>query len=298
VAGDRVDTVVTVSPTSPTKEADRRGAEETRVELDGSRLTIVTPRPRFAVVGPKESVDVRVELPSGSRLTAEIALGTARTTGRLGATRIKALGGGVHVDTTGDLWLRAGHGNADVVVAEGDAEIGADHGQIRLGRVTGDAILKASHGSVRVGKVGGTLEAKLSYGDLEVDHAVGSVVAKTAYGSIRLDEVASGSVEAESGYGEVGVGVQAGVSAWLDLASKKGRIRNELEADGHPTTPSRASRCACGRSSVTSPCAGPGETAPRVGARDVHDRDRGRPQVPGDRGSRRTTRPRAVRGGR
>ena len=59
-------------------------------------------------------------------------------------------------------------------------------------------------------------------------------MAKTAYGSIRLDEVVSGSVEAESAYGEVGVGVRAGVPAWLDLASKNGRVRNELEADRAP----------------------------------------------------------------
>jgi hypothetical protein len=106
---------------------------------------------------------VRVELPAGSRLTAEIALGAVRTTGRLGATRIKALSGGAHLDTTGDLWLRAGHG------------------------------------------------------------------------SIALGEVASGSVEAESGYGEVSVGVRGGVPAWLDLASKNGRVRNELEADSAPS---------------------------------------------------------------
>ena len=234
VAGERDDTVVTVSPTSPAKEADRRGAEETTVAFDGRRLTVVTPKPRFSVIGPKESVDVRVELPAGSRLTAEIAFGSVRTAGRLGATRIKALGGGAHVETTGDLWVRAGHGNVSGVAADGDAEVVADHGSIRLGRVSGGAVLKASHGSVAVEEVAGDLEANLSYGDLEVTRALGSVVAKTAYGSIRLDEVGSGSVEADSGYGEVSVGVREGVPAWLDLTSKNGRVRNELAADRAP----------------------------------------------------------------
>lgn len=234
VAADRSDTVVTVSPTSPTKEADRRGAAETTVDFDGRRLTVITPKPRFTVVGPKESVDVRVELPTGSRLTAEIAFGSARTTGRLGATRIKALGGGAHVDATGDLWVRAGHGNVSGVAADGVVEVVADHGSIRLGQVSGNAVLKASHGSVHVEEAAGDLEANLSYGDLEVTRALGSVVAKTAYGSIRLDEVGAGSVEADSGYGEVSVGVRDGVPAWLDLASKNGRVRNELEADRAP----------------------------------------------------------------
>lgn len=240
VASDRQDTVVTVSPTNTAKEADRRGAEETTVALDGPRLTVLTPKPRFTVLGPSASVDVRVELPTGSRLTVEISAGWVKTTGRFGATRVKAASGGARLDGTGDLWLRAGHGSVSVVAADGDVEVVADHGQIRLGRVAGAALLKASHGGVQVEEVGGDLEARLSYGDLEVGHALGSVVARTAYGSIRLGEVVTGSVEAESGYGEVEVGVRDGVPAWLDLASKNGRVRNGLEADRAPADAEQA----------------------------------------------------------
>lgn len=234
VASDRQDAVVTVSPTNPAKDADRRGAEATTVAFDGRRLTVVGPKPRISILGPNESVDVRVELPSGSRFTAEVAAGWVRTTGRLGATRVKASSGGSTLDVVGDLWLRAGHGTVTVAAVEGDAEVVADHGQIRVGRVAGDATLKASHGSVSVTEAGGDLEARLSYGDLEVTRALGSVVARTAYGSIRLQEVGSGSVEAQSGYGEVEVGVRAGVPAWLDLSSKNGRVRNGLDADAAP----------------------------------------------------------------
>lgn len=234
IAGDRADTVVTVTPTNPGKAVDRRGAEETRVDFDGDRMTIAGPRPRISFIGPTESVDVRVELPTGSRLTAELAVGNVRTVGRLGATRIKNSTGAVEVDTTGDLWLRAGHGNATVGTAEGGMELTADHGQIRVGAVAGDAILKASHGTITVGQSGGDLDAKLSYGDLEVTTALASVSAKTAYGSIQLGEVSSGSVEVESGYGQVTIGVRPGVPAWLDLSSKDGRLRNELDGDRAP----------------------------------------------------------------
>ncbi|MHC5795756.1 DUF4097 family beta strand repeat-containing protein [Lacisediminihabitans sp. FW035] len=240
VAGDREDTLVTVSPTNPDKAVDRRGAEETKVDFDGERITIKGPRPRINFVGPSESVDVRVELPTGSRLTAELAVGFVRTVGRLGATRIKASTGGVEVDSTGDLWLRAGHGTASVGTADGGIEITADHGQIRVGTVTGDAILKASHGNITIGEVGGELEAKLSYGDLEVTKALSSVTAKTAYGSIQLHEVSSGSIQVESGYGLVAIGVRAGVSAWLDLSSKEGRVRNQLDGDRAPEASDRS----------------------------------------------------------
>ena len=236
VAGDRTDTLVTVTPTNPAKAVDRRGAEDTKVDFDGQRLTITGPKPRLSWIGPGpfDTVDVVVELPAGSRLTAEISVGNVRTVGRLGATRIKASSGGADVDTTGDLWLRAGHGNATVRTVQGGAEITADHGQIRLGTVTGDAILKASHGTVTVGQSGGDLDAKLSYGDLEITQALASVTAKTAYGAIDLREVSSGSIQVESGYGQVTIGVLPGVAAWLDLSSKIGHVRNQLAGDVAP----------------------------------------------------------------
>jgi hypothetical protein len=233
-AGDLADTVVTVSARNPEKATDRRGAEETKVDFDGQRLTIAGPRPRISWFGPTESVDVKVELPTGSRLTAEIALGSLRTVGRLGATRVKSSFGPVDVDTTGDLWLRASYGNATLGTAEGGIEVTADFGQIQVGTVTGDAVLKASHGSILVGEVGGDLDAKLSFGGLEIAKALASVAAKIAYGGIQLREVSSGSIQVETGAGQVTIGVRPGVPAWLDLSSKNGHVRNQLAGDRAP----------------------------------------------------------------
>ncbi|MBG6179246.1 DUF4097 family beta strand repeat-containing protein [Arthrobacter sp. CAN_A1] len=234
VASDRADTVVTVSATNPDKAVDRRGAEETTVDFDGARLTVNGPKPRFSVIGSNESVDLLIELPAGSRLTAKVAMGGVCTIGRLGATRIKNSMGPVDLDATGDLWLRAGHGNAVIGTVDGGAEITADHGQIRVGTISGDSILKASHGAITVGESGGELDAKLSYGDLDLTRALGSVTAKTAYGSITLGEISTGNVAVESAFGQVTIGVRAGVATWLDLASKRGHVRNELSGDRAP----------------------------------------------------------------
>jgi DUF4097 and DUF4098 domain-containing protein YvlB len=233
-ASDRDDTVVTVAPTNPSKAVDRRGTEETRVEFDGQRLTIIGPKPRLAWIGPTESIDVRIELPTGSRLTAELGVGNVRATGRLGATRIKASTGAVDLGDTGDLWLRASHGNATVGAVDGSAEVTADHGQIRIDSIAADALLKASHGSITLGATRGILEAKLSYGDLEIGTAEGSVTANTAFGTVRIREAVSGSLQLESGFGQVDVGVRVGVPAWLDLSSKEGRVRNELDGEAAP----------------------------------------------------------------
>lgn len=236
IASDRTDTVITVSPTNPDKAVDRRGADDTVIEFDGERITITGPRPRISWIGAgaTDSADVKVELPTGSRLTAELAVGNVRSVGRLGATRIKASTGVVDVDTTGDLWLRSSHGNAKVGAAEGEIEIIADHGQMRIGRLSGNSILKSSHGSITIGESDGDLDAKLSYGDLEIDRVLGSVTAKTAYGSIQLGEVSRGSIQVESGFGQVTIGVKPGVPAWLDLATKGGHVRNELDGDRAP----------------------------------------------------------------
>jgi len=233
-ASDRTDTVVTVAPSNPSRAVDRRGAEETVVAFDGQRLTVTGPKPRFSFIGPTESVDVTVELPTGSRLTAESSVGGVRTTGRLGATRIKASMGPVDLDGTGDLWLRAGHGNATLRSAEGRVEITADHGQIHIGTVADDAALKASHGSIRIDRSVGDVDAKLSYGDLDITRALASVSAKTAFGSIQLREVSSGSIQVESGFGQITIGVLPGTPAWLDIASKDGHVRNDLSGDSAP----------------------------------------------------------------
>ncbi len=234
VAAERVDTIVTVTPTNPSKAVDRRGAENTKVEFDGERLTVIGSKARISFFGPTESVEVKVELPQGSRFTAELAAGSLRTLGDLGAVRIKSSTGPVEVDSAEDLWVRAGHGNATVGTALGNIDITADHGQIRVGTVVGAATLKASHGSIMLRESGTDLDAKLSYGDLDIERSLGAVTAKTAYGSITLHEVCTGAVQVETGYGQITVGVQRGVPAWLDLSSKDGHVRNELIPEGAP----------------------------------------------------------------
>jgi DUF4097 and DUF4098 domain-containing protein YvlB len=130
--------------------------------------------------------------------------------------------------------VRAGHGGTTIGTVDGGMDVTSAYGQIRIGSVSGDALLKSSYGGIQVGESGGDLEAKLSYGDLEITKARGSVTAKTAFGGIQLDEVSSGSIQVDSGYGQMFIGVKKGVPAWLDLSSKLGHVRNELEGDSAP----------------------------------------------------------------
>jgi hypothetical protein len=243
IASDRADTVVTVEPSNPGRAQDVRGAQETKVQFDGGRVTIAAPR-RFSLIGPSESIDIRVEAPAGSRLTADLS-GPVRATGRLGATRIKASLGPVDLDTTADLQVDAAHGGVTVRAVEGHADIKASHGSVRFGSVSGDALVKALHGNILVEQSGTAFDASLSYGDLEVERATGTVIAKTSFGRVRIGAASSGSIRMETGFGELSVGVPDGVAVWLDAVSKLGRVRNDLDTDrapepGEPTLEVRA----------------------------------------------------------
>ena len=234
VASDRTDTVVTVSPTNPAKAVDRRGAEETKVDFDGQRLTIIGPKPRISFDRPDRVG--RREGRAADRFAAHRRGRGRRRPHRRSPRRHPHQGsmGPVDVDATGDLWLRAGHGNATVGSADGGVEITADHGQIRVGTVTGDADPQGSHGTDPDRRVRRRPRREALLRRPRDHEGAGSVTAKTAYGSIQLREVSSGSVQLESGYGQVTIGVRPGVPAWLDLSSKDGHVRNELDGDRAP----------------------------------------------------------------
>jgi hypothetical protein len=60
------------------------------------------------------------------------------------------------------------------------------------------------------------------------------MTARTAYGSIRVGEVVRGSITLATSYGGIDVGVRAGTAAYLDIASRSGRIHNALESTSAP----------------------------------------------------------------
>ena len=67
-ATERDDTVVEVRPRDPSRKADVRAADETRVELGDGRLLVKTTRQGFGRPG---AVAVTIELPTGSRLDGQ-----------------------------------------------------------------------------------------------------------------------------------------------------------------------------------------------------------------------------------
>jgi len=236
VAGDRIDTVVDVQPTNQADESDVRAAEATRVEYANGRLVVKGPRRRGLFNNKSESFDVRIELPTGSTVDADVTVGGLTAEGRIGQCRFKTQTGGISVDQTGALRLNTTMGRVSVGRAEGRVEITTGTGDVLIDELHGPAVVKNLNGDTRVGELTGELQVSSANGDVFVERAGGTVVAKSAHGSIRLAEVVRGSVDLDVAAGSLDVGIREGTAAWLDVNSISGRVRNSMTATDQPDT--------------------------------------------------------------
>lgn len=233
-ASDRSTTIVEVRPTDPERGLDVTAAEQTRVEYSGGNLLLKTTR-RWRSYTPFSdggSVDVRVELPTGSHVSGGAAVAALRSSGSLGDCRLKTSVGDIHIDECAAAELKTSAGNIDVERVRRNADISTSIGAVRVGDVAGTAVIKSSNGDTRVGEVSGDLRVKAANGDIEIDQAHASLAAKTAKGEIHIGSVTRGPVVAETGVGEVEIGIPDGTAAWLDLNTNFGQLRNELDT-GH-----------------------------------------------------------------
>jgi hypothetical protein len=236
VASDRADTNVEVRPTDPAKKPDVAAAAHTRVEYADGQLTIKAPKgwKQWSPRSGGESIDVHIELPTGSDVRAVGSVVAIRCTGRLGHCQFKTSIGEIRLDRSNRAQLSTSGGDITVERIEEHAELTTRTGAIRAGRIDQTAVIKNSNGHTWVGEIAGELRVSVANGAIVIDQAHAAVVAKTANGDIRIGEVERGSVVAETGCGTIDIGVREGVAAWLDLNTQLGNVRNLLDAAQRP----------------------------------------------------------------
>jgi hypothetical protein len=237
-ASDRTDTVVEVRPSDPDSEVDVRAAAETRVEFTpGSGLLVVRgPKQRgLGRMARTASIDIAVDLPTGSQVDASAAVATFRLHGRMGACRLKTSSGGIQIQESGPLDVATSAGTVTVDRVSGDADVRTASGRLRIGEIDGSAVIKNSNGDCWVGDVHGDLRINAANGDIAVDRARGNVDAATANGDVRVGDVARGSASLKTAMGQIEVGVHAGSAARFDAHTSMGRVRNELDATDRPS---------------------------------------------------------------
>jgi DUF4097 and DUF4098 domain-containing protein YvlB len=105
---------------------------------------------------------------------------------------------------------------------------------VRIDRIDGAAVVKNSNGDTWIGQVSGDLRVNAANGRISVDRASEAVAVKSANGDVRLGEVAHGAVLAQTALGKVEIGIRDGVAAWLDLNTRFGNVRNDLDAADRP----------------------------------------------------------------
>ncbi|MFJ6837308.1 hypothetical protein [Streptomyces sp. NPDC091209] len=170
VAADLTGTTVEVLPADPSRSRDVKAAEQIRVAYGDGVLRIEAPEARNRVLGPSGSVEVRVQLPAGSRVEAKAAAAELRGVGRLG-----------------DVAFDGGHGSVELDEADSARLTGLD-ADITVGRLNGPAEISTQKGDIRITEaVRGTLTLSTLMGDITVGAArgVGAVLdAGTTHGRI------------------------------------------------------------------------------------------------------------------
>jgi DUF4097 and DUF4098 domain-containing protein YvlB len=237
IASDRIDTVVAVNPSDRGRPADVEAARKTVVDMANGTLSIRAPKPRGITGhlgwGRGGSVDVTVELPEGSSLTAEAGFADFRCDGRLGDVEVRTGAGNVRLDQTGALRVHSGAGRFALEATSGNAEI-VTAGDMTIGTVAGDADVKNLNGRTWISRVGGNARVKSANGDVTIEDAGGDTTVKTANGDIRLGQVARGSAILETGSGGLEIGIREGTAAWIDANTRFGRIHNSLSPADDP----------------------------------------------------------------
>lgn len=234
-ASDRTDTTVDVRPSDESDESDVQAAQRVRVDYANGVLRVTGPKARvFDFSRKSRSVDVSIDLPSGSQVSGEVQVGDLHAAGRLGECRFKTSTGNVQLERTGPLRVdtAAGHVTADAVA--GDAEIHTGSGKVSIADVGGSVVVKNSNGDTTLDTVTGDVRVRAANGDISVERAGAGVEAKTSNGGIRLGEVARGSVELGTAMGDLEIGIAEGTAAWLEVNTGFGQVHNLLDNATRP----------------------------------------------------------------
>ncbi|WP_051289207.1 DUF4097 family beta strand repeat-containing protein [Mycobacterium sp. URHD0025] len=213
---DRNDTVVDITPRDPDRASDVRAAEQARVDFHNGTLVVTAGR-KVLSFGRGGAVRIDIALPKGSRLKlssasadidADGVYSDCRCASASGAMRVAAVTGNIKADSaSGDIAIGDVVGNARVATASGDATID---------RIDGDINFQAASGSLSIGTLRGNVKHQAASGSVTV--AVG----------------VSGALSAQTGSGEVEVGIPEGTAARLELKSHSGTVDNGLQASEGP----------------------------------------------------------------
>ncbi|GGQ23995.1 DUF4097 and DUF4098 domain-containing protein YvlB [Actinomadura coerulea] len=155
IAADRADTAVEIRPADPSKGRDVKAAEQTAVEYADGVLRIAVPV-KNQYLGSSGSIEVTVQMPTGSRVEGKAAATEFRAVGRFGDVAFEGAYRSIKLDEAASLRLTATDGDVEVGRLGGPAEISTQRGDIRIAEaVRGEVVLRTMSGDISVGAAPG-----------------------------------------------------------------------------------------------------------------------------------------------
>ncbi|MFF3410485.1 DUF4097 family beta strand repeat-containing protein [Streptomyces sp. NPDC002742] len=168
IAADRADTTVEVLPANPSRSRDTKTAEQTTVTYADGVLRIAAPAPGSQLFGASGSLEITVQLPSGSRVEGKAASAELRGVGRLGDVAFDGAYRRIKIDEAASVRLTATDGDVEVGRLGGPAEISTARGDIRITEaVRGTVVLRTRSGDISIAAAPGvsaSLDAGSDYG--------------------------------------------------------------------------------------------------------------------------------------
>jgi hypothetical protein len=170
IAAQRSDTTVEIRPVNSAKGRDVKTAEQTTAEYADGVLRIRTAEAHSRLFGPSGSVEVTVQLPTGSRVEAKAAGAELRGIGRLGDVTFDGAYRQIKLDEAAGVRLTAIDGDVQIGRLSGTAEISTNRGDIRITEAgSGTVTLSTQSGDISIGAAAGvsaSLHARTGYGQV------------------------------------------------------------------------------------------------------------------------------------
>ncbi|OBA99232.1 hypothetical protein A5666_04020 [Mycolicibacterium fortuitum] len=215
-ATDRDDTIVDIAPRDPERASDVRAAEQARIDFHNGTL-VVTAGKKVLSLGRGGAVRVDIALPARSRLDLSSASAGVEAAGVYSDCRFASASGALRVATV--------TGNFKADTASGDVSIGDLAGNARIATASGDAVID---------RIDGDVKFQAASGSLTIGTLRGHAKHQTASGSVAVGDAVSGGLRAQTGSGEVEVGIPQGTAARLELKTHSGTVVNGLQASEGP----------------------------------------------------------------
>jgi hypothetical protein len=203
----------------------------TTVEMRGSSLTVLGPKPRgglldLPVFGTRirgqDALDIEVVVPSGTDLKVATFAAEVTAHGR-----------------TGGADIASGSTTVELEHVDGDARVRFGSGPVTIHKIRGSAALRAGSSEVTIGDADGDLDVAFGAGSLQVQKAHGSVRMRTGAGSAHIGE-AQADVDLTSGTGALAIGLSPGRQARLDVVTGSGQLHTDMPVEQERTGSGRA----------------------------------------------------------